>query len=96
MLSLDDDQEEMDNDISRSLALVQSSLEGSLESLDEYVQEAMNANFDNGYFQDSVAVPLSPDIPNFNSLTPPHLVSFDAVDPKVIRKLLSLSERSSS
>src|SRR5579859_4348910 len=54
MLSSDDDQEEMDNNMTRSLALVQRSLEGSLESLDDYVREAMDANFDNGYFQDSI------------------------------------------
>src|SRR5579859_1434141 len=88
MLGLDDDQEEMDNDMTKSLALVQSSLEGSLESLDEYVREAMDANFDNGYFQDSIAVPSSPDVPNFDTLTPSLGVPFDVVDPKGIRKLL--------
>src|SRR5579859_6473652 len=88
MLGLDDDLEEMDNDMTRSLALVQSSLEGSLESLDDYVREAMDANLDNGYFQDSIAVPLSPNVPNFDALTLSLGVPFDVVDPKAIRKLL--------
>src|SRR5579859_5484676 len=88
MLGVDDDQEEMDSDMTRSLALVQSSLEGSLESLDEYVQEAMDANFDNGYFQDSIAIPSSPDVPNFDFLTPSHRIPFDILDPKAIQKLL--------
>src|SRR5579859_5479707 len=88
MLGIDDDQEEMDSNMTRSLALVQSSLEGSLENLDEYVQEAMDANFDNGYFQDSITVPSSPNIPNFDSLTPSHRIPFDILDPKAIRNLL--------
>jgi len=69
MLGLDDDQEEMDNNMTRSLTLVQSSLEGSLESLNDYVREAMDTNFDNGYFQASIAVPSSPNVPNFDALT---------------------------
>jgi len=88
MLGLDDDLEEMDNDMTRFLALVQSSLESSLESLDDYVREAMDANFDNGYFHDTIAVPSSPDVPNFDALTLSPGVPFDIVDPKAIRKLL--------
>jgi hypothetical protein len=88
MLGRDDRQEEMDSDMTRSLALVQSSLEGSLESLDDYVREAMDANFDNGYFQDSIASRSSPDLSNFDSLEPTNEVPFDVVDTKAIRKLL--------
>jgi hypothetical protein len=89
MLGGNDDDEEMDNDMTRSLALVQSSLEGSLESLDEYVREAMDANFDNGYFQDSIAGPSSSlDMLNFDSLAPSDRVPFEVVDTKAIRKLL--------
>ena len=74
--------------MTRSLALVQSSLEGLPESLDDYVREAMDANFDNGYFQDSIATPSSPVVRNFDSLAPSNRVPFDVVDPKAIRKLL--------
>jgi hypothetical protein len=87
MLGGNDDYE-MENVITRSIALVQSSLEGSLESLDEYVQEAMVANFDSGYFQDSLAIPSTPVIPSFTCLAPFDGVPFEAVDTKAIRKLL--------
>ena len=88
MLGGNDNQEEMDDDMTRSLALVQSSLEGSLESLDDYVREAMDANVDNGYFQDSIASPSSSNVPNFECLEPTNGVPFDVVDTKAIRKLL--------
>jgi hypothetical protein len=84
----DEDYEEMANDLTRSVALVQTSLESSLESVDEYVREAMEANFNNGYFQDSADVPSSPEPPNFDSLPPSDGIKFEVVDPKAVRKLL--------
>src|SRR5579859_2486227 len=48
----------------------------------------MDSNFNNGYFQDSTAVPSSPDVPNFDSLTLSQGIPFDVVDPKAIRKFL--------
>jgi hypothetical protein len=83
-----DDDPEMDTDMTRSLALVQSSLEGSLESLDDYVREAMDANFENGYFQESLDVPSSPDAPNFDSSPPSDGIRFEVVDPGAVRSLL--------
>jgi PIF1-like helicase len=83
-----DDDPEMDTDMTRSLALVQSSLEGSLDSLDDYVREAMDANFENGYFQESLNVPSSPDAPNFDSSPPSDGIRFEAVDPGAVRSLL--------
>jgi hypothetical protein len=59
LLSGDNHEEEIVTDITRHLVLVQISLEGSLESVDEYVRGAMEANFDNGYYQDSFDVRLS-------------------------------------
>jgi hypothetical protein len=44
------------NHSTATLAVVQSALEGSLESTDLYIDEAMEANFANGYFE------LTPDI----------------------------------
>jgi ATP-dependent DNA helicase PIF1 len=88
LLGGDHDQDEIDNEVSRTLAVVQSSLESSLESMDEYVREAMEANFDNGYFQDALPVPSSPDAPNFESIDPSDGIRFETVDPKAVRKLL--------
>jgi PIF1-like helicase len=88
LLGGDEDHEEMENDLTKSLALVQTSLESSLESVDEYVREAMEANFNNGYFQDSLDVPSSPEAPNFDSLPPSDCIKFEVVDPKAVRKLL--------
>src|SRR5207248_2713886 len=85
----DEDWEEERNEMTRSLAVVQSSLEGSLDSLDEYVQEAMDANFMNGYFEDSLGSPLPPsDSTGFDSHKPFSSPIFKVVDTKVIRKLL--------
>jgi hypothetical protein len=53
----DDDIWDLDgNHSTATLAVIQSALEGSLESTDLYVDEAMEANFANGYFE------LTPDI----------------------------------
>jgi hypothetical protein len=75
--------------MTRSLALVQSSLEGSLESLDDYVREAMAANFENGYFDNSLGSSLADsETPSFDFHEPSHDPIFEAVDAKVVRKLL--------
>ena len=53
-----EDWEKERTEMTRSLALVQSSLEASLDSLDDYVREAMDTNFMNGYFEDSLRSPV--------------------------------------
>src|SRR5579859_1872006 len=86
----DEDWEEERSEMTRSLALVQSSLEASLDSLDDYVREAMEANFMNGYFEDSLGSPVSPsDTTGFDSHKPTggHTI-FEVADTKVIKKLM--------
>ena len=86
----DENWEEERNQMTRSLALVQSSLEASLDSLDDYVREAMEANFMNGYFEDSLGSPVSPSDTmgfDFHEQTGSPSI-FEVVDTKVIRKLL--------
>jgi hypothetical protein len=85
-----EDWEEERTEMTKSLALVQSSLEALLDSLDDYVHEAMEANFMNGYFEDSLGSPVSPsDTTGFDSHKPTggHTI-FEVVDTKVIKKLL--------
>jgi len=90
MMGLDDqDWDNERDDMTRSLALVQSSLECSLESLDNYVREAMVANFENGYFDNSLGSSLADsETPSFDFHEPSHGPIFEAVDAKVVRKLL--------
>lgn len=86
----DENWEEERNEMTKSLALVQSSLEASLDSLDDYVREAMEANFMNGYFEDSLGSPVSPSRTtgfDFHEPTGGPII-FEVVDPKVIKKLL--------
>src|SRR5438045_5388613 len=88
-MSDDDDWEDEGSDASRSLALLQSALEASSNSLDEYVQEAMDANYENGYFDNSLAIPSSPSSdPHFEFDEHHHVPFFMAVDPKAIKASL--------
>ena len=57
-ISDDEDWQDAGSDASWTLALVQSALDASSNSLDEYVQEAMDANCENGYFDN--LMPSSP------------------------------------
>jgi len=84
-----EDWEDDGTDMTRSLALVQSSLEGSLNSLDKYIREAMDANQTNGYFERPVES-VSSDFreTSFNSYEPSDGPVFEVVDPKLVAKLL--------
>jgi len=68
---------------SRSLALVQSALEASSNLVDEYVQEAMSANCENGYFDISTPS-LPPSDPHFVFDEHDHVSFFTAVDAKAM------------
>jgi hypothetical protein len=76
------------NHSTATLAVVQSALEGSLESSDLYVDEAMEANFANGYFE------LTPDIlPSLfdgSNVTddPSDDQLFTAMDTKLLRRAM--------
>ena len=73
---------------SRSLALVQSALEVSSNLVDEYVQEAMSANCENGYF-DYPTPSSPPSDPHFGFDEHDHVSFFTAVDPKAMSTSLS-------
>jgi hypothetical protein len=96
-LSDDDEDHNWDfaaNNTTRSLAVVQSALEGALDSADKYVGEAMDANCANGYF-DITRESLAPsvDIPSFQIYEQSSDVPiFTPVDTKVLAKLLKNAE----
>jgi hypothetical protein len=65
-------------------------LEASSNSLDEYVQEAVDANHENGYFDNSLTMPSSPSSnPHFEFDEYHHIPFFMAVDPKAINASLN-------
>jgi len=83
------------NDSTRALAVVQSALEGSLDSDDPYVQEAMEANFANGYFDsnaESETTPV-PEQPSFAIDDRSDGPTFTAMDTKLLGKLLKEAEQ---
>jgi hypothetical protein len=82
-ISDDEDWQGTESNASRSLALVQSALEASSNLVDEYVQEAMSANCENGYFDDPTPSSPSSD-PHFGFDEHDHVSFFTAVDPKAI------------
>ena len=92
-MSDDEDWQDKGSDVSRSLALVQSALEASSDSLDEYVQEAMDANWENGYFDDSMPLSPSSDL-DFEFDEHPHTSFFTTVDPKAVRTSLKIARES--
>jgi hypothetical protein len=96
----DDDDEARDhewffdsNNTTWALAAAQSALEGSSDSVDEYVQEAMSANFANGYFN------TTPESPSAFPAQPAFRISDEQNDPiftpgdiNALRKLLKKAE----
>ena len=85
-MSDDEDWQAVGSNASRSLALVQSALEASSNSLDEYVQEAMSANCENGYF-DNPTLSFPPSDPHFgfDDHAGDHVSFFTAVDTKAMK-----------
>ena len=77
----------MVSNASRSLALVQSVLEASSNSLDEYLQEAMSANYENGYFDNPAPSSASSDS-HFQFDEHDHVSFFRAVDLKAVKTSL--------
>jgi hypothetical protein len=72
-----------------TLAVVQSALEGSLDSTDTYVGEAMEANFTNGYFEmDTDLLPSLLDTPTLETNTRSDVQIFTAMDMKLLNKLM--------
>jgi hypothetical protein len=63
-MSDDEDWQGSGSNASRSLVLVQSALEASSNLVDEYVQEAMSANGESGYF-DTQTLSSPPSDPHF-------------------------------
>lgn len=97
--TLSDDDEDNDwdfaaNNTTRSLAVVQSALEGALDSADIYVREAMDANCVNGYFDNTRESPApSIDVPSFQIYEQSSDVPiFMPVDTKVLAKWLKNAE----
>ena len=86
-MSDDEDWQDEASNASRSLAVVQSALEASSNSLDEYVQEAMDANCENGYFDNSMPSSPSPD-PHFEFGEHRHVPFFTATDLKAMKTSL--------
>jgi hypothetical protein len=85
----DEDWHEEGSNLTRSVTLIQSSLDNSLDSLDEYTRQAMEANFTNGYFKNTTEAPLVPfDTAYFDSHEPSDGSVFEAVNTKLVGKLL--------
>ena len=83
-ISDDEDWQGTGSNASRSLALVQSALEASSNLVDEYVQEAMSANCENGYFDSPTPSSPPPSNPHFGFDEHDHISLFTAVDTKAI------------
>jgi hypothetical protein len=87
-----DDDEIWDLEGNRSttaLAVVESALEGSLESGDMYVDEAMEANFANGYFELAHNfIPSLFDAPTSDNDDGSDIKMFTAMDMKLLNKLM--------
>ena len=81
------------NHSTTALAVVQSALEGFLDSIDIYVDEAMEANFANGYFELAPgSLPSLLTTPTFKIDNPSDARLFTAIDPKLVKKLLKETE----
>jgi PIF1-like helicase/Helitron helicase-like domain at N-terminus len=93
---LDEDDDNFDfggNESTISLAVVQSALEGTLQSQDGDVREAMDANFANSYFETTPeSTSLSRHIPSFGMQDESDGPSFTAIDTKTLGKLLKEAE----
>ena len=93
-MSDDEDWKDEGSDASQSLALVQTALEASSDSFDEYVQEAMDANYENGYFDNSLAIPSSPSfVPHFEFHEHHHVSFFMTIDSKAIKTSLKAARK---
>lgn len=92
-MSDDEDWQGAGSDAIRSLGLVQSALEASSNLVDEYVQEAMSANCENGYLNTST--PSSPPSdPHFEFDEHDHVSFFTAVDSKAMSTSLKAARES--
>jgi hypothetical protein len=76
-----------------ALAFVQAAVEASLDTQDPYVQKAMEANFENGYFQPiHGSSPPSPELSTFQTDGGSDAPIFTAIDPAALKKLLTEAE----
>lgn len=82
------------NNSTRALAIIQSALEGSINSADQYVEEAMEANFANGYFETTPGSPSSiPDVLTTSEIdNKSYHQLFTVIDTKLVGKLLKEAE----